>query len=110
MIQLQVVSLLFALAMVYWTYLAWRRRTLNALELGVWALVWGGFSVVVLFPSSTRVLLERLHVNRTMDLVMMVGFMVMWVLVFRNYVDLRQQRKRLRQLVRELALRDADGD
>jgi hypothetical protein len=107
MMQLQLVCLLFALAMLYWTYLAWRRRTLNAFELAGWFAVWTGFGVVVLFPASTRVLLERLHINRTMDLVSMLGFMLMWVVVFRNYVDLRQQRRRLQDLVRELALRDA---
>lgn len=106
MIALQLVCLLFAIGMLYWTYLGYKRGTLRMLELVTWSLIWGAFALIVLFPTSTSVMLQRLRINRTMDLLMVLGFMLVWVVVFRNYMDVRRLQGRLQQLVRELALRE----
>lgn len=106
MIPLQIISVLFALSMVYWTYLSYRRRAIRFVELVFWWIAWGGFAVVVVFPSSTNIFLERLNVNRTMDLMLIVGFMIVWIVLFANYLETRRLRQRLNDLVREIALKD----
>lgn len=108
MLPLQLVSVLFALGMVYWTWTSYRRRTIRAIELGLWVVVWLGFCLAVLLPQSVAVFVQRLHVNRVMDLFMIVGFMLVWVVLFLNHLELRRMQKRLQDLVRELALRQ-DG-
>jgi hypothetical protein len=109
MLQLQVVSLLFALGMVYWTWYSFRRRTIRVGELVLWVGVWSGFSLAVLLPQSVAVFVQRLHVNRVMDLFMILGFMLVWVVLFLNHLELRRMQKRLQDLVRELALRRDDA-
>lgn len=104
MLQLQVLSLLFALAMVYWTWSSYRRGTIRLAELVLWMAVWAGFSAAVLLPQSVSVFVQRLHVNRVMDLFMILGFMLVWVVLFLNHLELRRLQKRLQDLVRELAL------
>jgi hypothetical protein len=106
MIPLQIVSVLFALAMVYWTWTSYRRRTIRLGELASWLAVWLAFCLAVLLPQSVAVFVQRLHVNRTMDLFMVLGFMLVWVVLFLNHLELRRLQKRVRDLVRELALRD----
>ncbi len=108
MIPLQVVSVLFALAMIYWTYLSYRRKTVRLAELVFWLLVWSGFALVVLFPGSTSVFLEGLHVNRTLDLMLIVGFMLVWVVLFANHLQTRRLRNRLQELVRQTALEEGE--
>lgn len=108
MILLQVVSVLFALTMFYWSYLSYRRRTIRLPELVFWWFAWGVFTVLVLFPASTTVFLEKLQINRTMDLLTVVGFMLIWVVVFTDHLETRRLRKRIQELVREIALRDAE--
>jgi hypothetical protein len=105
MLQLQIVCLLFALAMIYWTWTSYRRRTLRLGELALWVAVWSGFSLAVLLPQSVAIFVQRLHVNRVMDLFMILGFMLVWVVLFLNHLELRRMQKRLQDLVRELALR-----
>jgi hypothetical protein len=108
MIQLQILSLLFALTMLYWSYLSYRRRAIRFPELLFWVLTWAAFALVALFPASATVFVQALRVNRTMDLLTVVGFMLLWVVVFANHLENRRLRKRLQELVRELALRDAE--
>lgn len=107
-IQLQILSVLFALTMLYWSYLSFRRGTIRLLELGFWTLVWTGFAFVVIFPNSTALFLEKLRVNRTMDLFTVLGFIMVWVLVFMNHLETRRLQKRLQELVRQLALREGN--
>jgi hypothetical protein len=109
MLQLQLLSLLFALAMGYWTWTVYRLRTIRLGELFLWLAVWGAFSLAVLLPQSVAVFVQRLHVNRVMDLFMILGFMLVWVVLFLNHLELRRLQKRLQDLVRELALRADDG-
>lgn len=109
MLQLQLLSLLFALAMGYWTWTSYRRRTIRFGELVLWLAVWGSFSLAVLLPQSVAVFVQRLHVNRVMDLFMILGFMLVWVVLFLNHLELRRVQKRLQDFVRELALRADDG-
>jgi hypothetical protein len=108
MLQLQIISLLFALGMIYWTWTGYRRRTLRVGELALWVAVWCAFSLAVLLPQSVAVFVQRLHVNRVMDLFMILGFMLVWVVLFLNHLELRRMQKRLQDLVRELALKQDD--
>jgi hypothetical protein len=108
MIQLQLLSLLFALAMVYWTWSSYQRRTIRLPELVLWLVVWGGFCAAVLLPGTVGVFLQRLHVNRAMDLFMILGFMLVWVVLFLNHLELRRLQRKLQDLVRELALREGE--
>jgi len=43
-----------------------------------------------------------------MDLITIVGFMLIWVVVFADHLETRRLRKKLQDLVREIALRDAE--
>ena len=109
MLQLQILSLLFALAMVYWTWSSYRRGTIRRGELVLWLAVWGAFSAAVLLPQSVSLFVQRLHVNRVMDLFMILGFMLVWIVLFVNHLELRRMQKRLQDLVRELALGRDEG-
>lgn len=108
MLQLQILSVLFALAMVYWTWTSYRRRTIRLGELLLWLGVWAAFVLAVLLPQSVSVFVQRLRVNRVMDLFMILGFMLVWVVLFLNHLELRRMQKRVQDLVRELALRQDD--
>lgn len=109
MILLQMLSVLFALAMVYWSYLSYRRHIIHFLEMAFWILAWSTFAVGVVFPQSTSVLLEPLRINRAMDLFMILGFILVWLVVFANHLETRRLRQRLQELVREMAIKDG-GD
>jgi len=108
MMQLQILSVLFSLCMLYWSYLSYRRRIIRLTELVFWICAWGSFTFVVIFPQTTNIFLEELRINRTMDLLSLLGFLLIWVVVFANHLENRRLRNRLQELVREIALREGE--
>ncbi len=106
--QLQILSVLFSLCMIYWSYLSYRRRTIHLIELVFWTCAWGAFALVVILPQTTTVFLQNLQINRVMDLFMILGFMIIWVVLFANHIENRRLRNRLQELVREIALREGE--
>ena len=89
--------------MIYWTYISYRRATVRLSEFLFWLGAWGVFAFVVLFPSTTGVFLQRLHVNRTLDLMQIAGFMLVWVVLFADHLETRRLRRRLQDLARQNA-------
>jgi hypothetical protein len=110
MVQLQVFSILFAMFIIYWSHSSYRRGDIRLMEFLFWFLVWSGFSIAVLFPQSTSVLVERLAINRMMDLFMIVGFTLVWGVVFFTHLEVRRLQRKMVQLVREIALKEGEEE
>ena len=105
MIGIQILALLFALWMVYFTYLHYRRREFSKPELLLWMILWFGLMVIVIFPRSVGFLLRTFSISRTFDLVVIAGIVILFGITFRNYVILKRTERKVEQLVREDALR-----
>lgn len=104
MIGLQIVAILFALWMMYFSFLHYRRKEFNRIEFALWEVLWVGLIVVVIFPTSVRFLLDAFSITRTFDFVVVVGIVVLFGVTFRNYVIVRRVERRLEELVRKQAL------
>lgn len=107
-IGIQIIAILFALVMAYLSYTHYKRREFNAREILLWMLFWLGFIFITVFPHSLDFIVHTFQLTRVLDLVMIVGFMVLIALVFRNYVVMDKLAKKLEQLVRSDALRALD--
>jgi hypothetical protein len=108
MIPLQILSVLFALGALYFSYLHWRRKEFTALEFAVWVLMWIGFIVVALSPSTFSPYVQALGFARVMDFGVMIGFVVMFVILLYCYSVVKRLQRRIEQLIRELALKDLE--
>lgn len=104
MIGIQIVAILFGLWMVYFTFLHFRRGEFTLLEVVVWQLLWIGLIVVVISPRSVDFILRAFSINRTFDLVVVVGIVILFGIAFRNYVLLRRLEKKLELTTRQEAL------
>jgi len=104
---LQLVSIFFGLYMLYWCFLVYKKRLIYIRELTFWVVVWSLFMIVVVFPNSTKSVLQTFKINRTMDLLMILTFVVLWFVAFRNYIENKQQKRKLQDLVRNLAMKSA---
>ena len=107
MIALQLISIVFGLYMLYWSFLVYKKRLIYINELFFWVVVWVSFMGVVLLPESTKTILQTFKINRTMDLLMILTFFVLWMITFRNYTENKQLRKKLQDLVRSMAIKKA---
>lgn len=106
MIGIQIVAIIFALWMTYFTFLHFRRKEFSKPELVVWQILWIGLIIVVLTPKSVKFILDAFKISRTFDLVVITGIVVLFGVTFRNYVLLRRMEKKIEDVVRRESLKN----
>lgn len=108
MIGLQLVAIIFALWMLYFSYLHFRRREFNRIEFALWQVLWLGLLVVVIVPKSVNFILQAFSISRTFDLVVVVGIVILFGVTFRNYVVLKRLERKIEESVRKHAIDNAE--
>lgn len=107
---IQLIAIVFGVAMAFWTYRANRRGDLSVPEAAIWLAIWVGLIVVSAFPDRLRNIVGPLQVARLLDLVMIVGILLLSTLVFVLNSRVTRLEHRLVDLVRRLALSAEDSD
>lgn len=105
---IQVIGILFALDMVFVTYLYYRRRVFRLHDAIIWNAVWLGLLLAVLFPSYLEIVVESLKVVRVMDFLIIAGFFLSFGLLFTVFIRIRYAEDRLEKVVRELTYLEAE--
>lgn len=105
---LQITGIMFALLMIYFALLHYKKQHLSGVEIASWLLIWVLVILVVLFPDIVRVYAMSFSVSRVLDLLIAGAFIVMFVMVASAYVRVSELEKRLEDLVRKLALKEND--
>lgn len=103
---LQIIALTFALIMIYFAYLHYRRREINSIEITFWIAAWMGAIFIVLFPNIINVFAETIAISRAFDLAVLGGFILVIPLVYNAYIKTKRMEKKLEEFVRRDALRD----
>lgn len=107
---IQVIAIIFALGMVYYSFLHYKRKEFNLLQVLFWEIIWGVFIFITIFPNTVNHLTEKLGIARAMDLFMITGFIVVTFLTFYSYAKVKKLEKKLEDYVRKEALRDLDNN
>lgn len=107
---LQIIALIFALIMIYFAYLHFRRGEINGLEILFWFIAWIGAIFVALFPEVFRVFSATIAISRAFDLAMIGGFMLVIPIVYSAYIRTKRVEKKLEELIRKDALKGLNGD
>lgn len=90
-------------------FVTWRRawqRVIRLWEALVWTLVWGGAAVTISLPSVSVRLAGLFGVGRGVDLIVYVSVALLYLLVFRLFVENVKAERALTLIVRREALRD----
>ncbi len=103
----QILGIVFGAFLLYLTFLNYKRKELRKLELVFWGLLWVVFIYIVLFPNSLDFIVESLNFVRTLDFFTVVGFMFLIALTFYNYIVNAQNRRKIEQVVRAIAIERA---
>lgn len=98
---LQIIGLVFALIMIYFAYLHYRRGEINSLEILFWLIAWIGAIFIAIFPASFRAFSATIAITRAFDLAMIGGFILVIPLVYMAYVRTKRTERRLEELIRE---------
>ncbi len=108
MITIQLFGIVIALGAMHLTYLYYKRANFTKRELLFWLFIWLSFIFVSVFPRSVTPIVGYLGLQRPMDLIMIIAFVILFSLTFHNYIVNRKQERRLTQLVQSLALKDVE--
>ena len=104
-IGLQIIAILFALCMIYFAVLSYKRQELNGLEVASWLIMWGFAIVVITFPELLRTFAGTFLVTRVFDLMVIGGFIIVISMVSSAYLRTKKNEKKLEDLVRKLSLK-----
>lgn len=103
---LQFLAVFFALIMVYFAYVNFKRREINRIEMFVWLTAWAVAIFMVLFPDTFRGFAQTFLISRLLDVMLLGGFALVITIVALSYVRTRKIEKKLERLVRKMALKD----
>lgn len=103
---IQLVALLFGAALLYLSFVHYRRKEFSATDLAIWGVAGLGFILVTLFPAAIQPLVESLALFDPMQLIMITGMAFLTVLVFALYHAVRKNQRKLEALVTSLALKE----
>ena len=101
----QIISILFAIFMIYVAFLHWKRKDFDGGEIFFWTALWLGFIFITLFPNILQSITKLLFFTRVMDLLMVIAFMILAFLGFQNHVSNRRMEKKIEELVRKEAMK-----
>lgn len=101
---IQIFGVLFGLFMMYLTFLNVKRREYTPKEYFIWMLVWICLIIVALFPNILDVFVVRFQFSRTLDLLIISGFLFLIAVTFRTYTIMRKNQNKIDEIVRKLAI------
>jgi hypothetical protein len=101
---IQFIGIIFGLAMLYFTFVKFKRKELSRPELIIWSAGWVALAVVAIIPYSLDPIIAPLNFYRRLDFFVVIGFFVLLGLSFYNYGTTKKMEKKLETFVRQEAL------
>jgi len=105
---IQILGVLFALGMLYLTFLQQKRKELSGKEYVFWVFVWIIFIVITVFPNILEPVIKTLNIVRIMDMLVILGFLFVIGVLFYNYLNLRKVQKKVESLVSKMAVKEEE--
>ena len=102
---IQIISISFALFMLYIAFLQFKRGNLNPKEFTFWLSIWTIFIFFALVPQIFTPILTRIFVARIMDIIMIGAFMILAYLGFQNHIGVKGLQKQIQDMVRKEAIK-----
>ena len=108
MIPIQILGVLFGLAMLYVTYDYYKRKGLELKDIAGWVVLWCTFIFFLLFPAALLFVSQKLNLTRAIDLIMIVSFVVMIYLIFNLYNRIKKIERNMEKMIEVITLRDGE--
>ncbi len=104
-IGLQIIAILFALFMIYFAQIHFRRKEIGKIEFISWLIIWMVTIFVVAVPETLRAFAKNFAVTRLFDLMVVGGFILVIFLAASSYLGVRKLERKFEDLIRKEALK-----
>ncbi|MGZ7136521.1 MAG: DUF2304 family protein [Methanobacterium sp.] len=99
-----IIGTIIGLIAIILAFLRFREGKMTMGMLILWIVIWVGVIIVSINPESTVLLTAISGIERGLDVVLILGLVVAYYLIFRIYTMMESMEKEITLLVRELAL------
>jgi len=107
---IQFLGVIFGTAMLYFTFVKYKRKELSNMELYAWFAGWIVMILVAIVPSILDFVIEPLNFYRRLDFFVVLGFFVLLGLGFYNYSLSKKMERKMEVLVRKEAVEKAQKE
>ena len=101
---IQFLFLAFVLLAIIRVIQKYRQRGMRLPEFLFWTLVWVAAAITIAFPETTQFFADLLGIGRGADLILYVGLLAAFYLIFRLHVTHDRLEQETTEIVRALAL------
>lgn len=101
----QVAGVLVMVFLLYMTFLYYKKNIYTRNEFLFWCAAWLGGALLLIFPDWFTTVAHQLKFVRATDLYMAIAIAFFAVITFLNYTKVRNQERKVEELVRNVAIR-----
>ncbi len=102
---IQIAGLLFGVFMIYYSFLHYKRKEFTIKEFIFWLMLWTLFAIIAIFPYVLDPIVKSLNIARTLDLLIIAGFLFLIIIIFYIYTISRKNQQQLEVIVREITIK-----
>lgn len=103
---IQLLGVIFGSAMLYFTFVKYKRKELSPIEYALWFSGWALLIFIAIVPSLLDFIIAPLRFYRRLDFFVVLGFFVLLGLEFYNYGTSKKLEKKMETLVRKKAVQE----
>ena len=103
---LQIIGLIFALTMIYFALLNYKRREIDNLEFYIWVVIWAAVMLIAVFPDFLRTFSRDVLITRLFDLLVIGGIVLVILLSAKAYLTSKKLEKKVERFIRDEALKN----
>jgi hypothetical protein len=104
----QIIGSIIGIIAIILALLRFKEGKMTIGMLTLWILIWIAVIYVSIFPQSTNAFAVVAGIGRGLDVVLILGLIGCYYLIFKIYTMIENMEKEITQLVRELALQRED--
>ncbi|GAB4311971.1 MAG: hypothetical protein Kow0019_10670 [Methanobacteriaceae archaeon] len=102
----QIVGVIIGIFGIIISLFRFKERKTSLGMLFLWILIWLIIIIVSIIPDSTSILANMLQIGRGLDLILILGLIGCYYLIFKIYTMIENLENEITQLVRETALQN----
>lgn len=100
----QYIGIVIGIIGMIYTFIRFRESKMSLGMLFIWSVVWIVLIILSLFPTATGYFANLIGIGRGLDVILILGLIGCYYLIFRIYNMIENMEKEITLLVREMAL------
>ena len=102
---IQIIAIIFALFALSRATLRLKDKSINSIQFIFWGLIWVAVIIIAFVPNITSSISNILGIRRGIDVLIYLGMILLFYLIFRLYVKIDRIERDITKIVRKITLK-----